>query len=107
MKKKIIIATMLAALVAVPVFAVTIDQAQSNDWFNQMFNNHKQMVKQAVDNGTISAEQAAQMDEHMQQMAPIMQKMMQNGGMMNSNMMGNRGMNQICSGLGSVNNNNK
>lgn len=105
MKKKILIAAMLAALAAVPVFAATADQAQSNDWFNQMFNNHKQMVQQAVDNGTITADQAAQMNEHMQQMAPVMQKMMQNGGMMNGGMMGNSGMNQICGGTG--NNNNK
>ncbi|WP_371366020.1 hypothetical protein SRRS_05550 [Sporomusa rhizae] len=106
MKKKILIAAMLAALAAVPVFAATADQAQSNDWFNQMFNNHKQMVQQAVDNGTITADQAAQMNEHMQQMAPVMQKMMQNGGMMNGGMMGNSGMNQTC-GTGNVNNNNK
>jgi len=37
MKKKIIIFTMLAALMAVPVFAATTDQTQTqNDWFNQM-----------------------------------------------------------------------
>lgn len=107
MKKKIIIATMLAALVAVPVFAATTDQTQSNDWFNQMMTNHKQMVKQAIDNGTITVEQASQMDEHMQEMAPVMQKMMQNGGMMNNNMMGNSGINQTCSGTRNVNNNNK
>lgn len=91
MKKKIMIAAMLAALVAVPVFAASTEEAQSqSDWFNQMFNSHKQMVQQAVDNGTMTAEQAAQMNDHMQQMAPIMQRMMQNGGMMmNANMMGN------------------
>lgn len=102
MKKKIVIATMLAALAAVPVFAATTDQAQpQNDWFNQMFNNHQQMVQQAVDNGTMTIDQAAQMNQHMQQMAPVMQQMMQNGGMMNGNMMGNGGM------MGSFNNNNK
>ncbi len=42
----------------------------------------KQMVQQAVDNGTMTADQAAQMNEHMQQMAPVMQQMMQGGGMM-------------------------
>ena len=86
MKKKIIIATMLAALAAVPVFAATIGQDQPQ---NEMFNNHKKMVQQAVDNGTMTADQATKMDEHMQQMAPVMEKMMQNGGMMNGNMMGN------------------
>jgi Spy/CpxP family protein refolding chaperone len=92
MRKKILIATMLAGLAAVPVFAATSDQAQSqNDWFNQMFNNHKLMVQQAVDNGTITADQATQMNEHMQQMAPVMQQMMQNGGMMNGNFAGGCG----------------
>ena len=86
MKKKMIIATMLAALAAVPVFAATTDQTQPQ---NEMFNNHKKMVQQAVDNGTMTADQASKMDEHMQQMAPVMEKMMQNGGMMNGNMMGN------------------
>lgn len=93
MKKKIMIMMMLAALAAVPVFAETVDQNQTqNDWFNKMFTNHQQMVQQAVDNGTITADQAGQMNEHMQQMAPVMQKMMQNGGMMNGNMMKNGGM---------------
>lgn len=86
MKKKIIIATMLAALAAVPVFAATTDQDQPQ---NEMFNNHKKMVQQAVDNGTMTVDQATKMNEHMQQMAPVMEKMMQNGGMMNGNMMGN------------------
>jgi uncharacterized membrane protein YeiB len=96
MKKKIIIFTMLAALMAVPVFAATTDQTQTqNDWFNQMSQNHQQMMQQAVDNGTITTEQATQMNEHMQQMAPVMQKMMQNGGMMNG-MMQNGGTMGIC-----------
>lgn len=89
MKKKITIILMLAALVAVPVFAATVDQNQApNDWFTNMLANHQQMVQQAVDNGTITADQAANMNEHMQQMAPVMQKMMQNGGMMNGSMTG-------------------
>lgn len=93
MKKKIIIATMLAALTAVPVFAAVTDQAQpQNEMPGQMFSNHQKMVQQAVDNGTITVDQAAQMNENMQQMAPVMEKMMQNGGMMNGNMMKNCGM---------------
>ena len=106
MKKKIIIATMLAALAGVPVFAAATDQAQpQNDMSNQMFNNHQQMVQQAVDNGTVTADQATQMNEHMQQMAPVMGKMMQNGGMMNGNMMGNGNMMQKVGMRGNVNNN--
>jgi len=96
MKKKIVIFTMLAALMAVPVFAATSDQTQmQNDWFNQMSQNHQQMMQQAVDNGTITTDEAAQMNEHMQQMAPVMQKMMQNGGMMNG-MMQNGGATGNC-----------
>jgi len=106
MKNKIIIATMLAALAAVPVFAATTDQAQpQNEMFNQMFSNHQQMVQQAVDNGTMTADQAAQINEHMQQMAPAMQNMMKNGGMMNADMMGNGKMMQNGSRMGNVNNN--
>jgi hypothetical protein len=95
MKKKIIVFGILAALMAVPVFAATNDQDQ-NESANQMFSNHKQMVKQAVDNGTITAEQAAQMDEHMNQMAPIMQKMMQDGHRENGKMMRGGDGNHPC-----------
>jgi len=106
MKKKIIIATMLAALAAVPVFAAVTDQAQpQNEMSSQMFNNHQQMVQQAVDNGTMTADQATQVNEHMQQMAPVMEKMMQNGGMMNGNIMGNGNMMQKVGMMGNANSN--
>jgi hypothetical protein len=100
---------MLAVLAAVPVFAATTDQTQpQKDCFNQMSNYHQQMVQQAVDNGTMTTDQAAQMNQYMQQMAPVMQQMMQNGGMMSgSNMMGNDGMMQNSGMMGNVNNNNK
>lgn len=82
MKKKIMIAMLLTALMAVPVFAATSDQNQTqNDWFNQMSQNHQKMVQQAVDNGTITTDQAVRMNEHMQQM-------MQNGTMMQNGSMG-------------------
>lgn len=91
MNKKIMFLTMVAVLAAVPVFAAVEQNQPQNDWMNQMMDNHKQMAQQAVDNGTMTADQAVQMNEHMTQMAPIMQQMMQNGGMMhgNGNMMGN------------------
>jgi len=96
MKKKIAIFMMLAALVAVPVFAATIDQNPTqNDRFNQISQNHQQMMQQAVSSGTITSEEAAQVNDHMQQMAPIMQKVMKNGGMMNG-MMQNSGMSGNC-----------
>ena len=86
MKKKILIVTALAIISAVPVFAEALDQVQpQNDWLNQMTNHHTQMVQQAVDNGVMTAEQASQMNDHMQQMAPVMQQMMQNGRMMHGN----------------------
>ena len=97
MKKKIIVFSILAALMAVPVFAATNDQDQEqNKNVNQMFSNHQRMVKQAVENGTITAEQAAQMDEHMNQMAPIMQKMMQDGHRGNGKMMHGGDGNHPC-----------
>ena len=100
MKKKIVIFMMLAALMSVPVFAATTDQTQAqNDWSNQMSQNHQQMMQQAVDSGTITTDEAAQMNEHMQQMAPVMQKVMKNGGMMNGNM-------QNGGTMGNCNNNN-
>ena len=86
MKKKIFIFMMLAALIAVPVFAATIDQNQGqNVWFNHMSQNHQQMMQQAVDSGTITTDEAAKVNDHMQQIAPIMQKVMKNGSMMNGN----------------------
>ena len=97
MKKKIIVFSVLAAFMAVPVFAATSDQDQAQtQCFNQMGSNHNQMVKQAVENGTITAEQAAQMDEHMKQMAPIMQKMMQDGHRENGKMMRGGDGNHPC-----------
>ena len=93
MKKKIVIATMLAALTAVPVFAATVDQVQpQNDWFNQMMGNHRQMMQSAIDNGMMTTDQVTRMNEYMQQMMGN-SGMMHNGGMMgNSGMMHNGGM---------------
>ena len=100
MKKKIVIFMMLAALVAVPVFAATTEQNSApNEWFNQMSQNHQQMMQQAVDSGTITTDEAAQVNDHMQQMAPIMQKVMRNRGMMNGNV-------QNGGTMGNCNNNN-
>jgi len=100
MKKKAVIFTMLAVLMAVPVFAAVTDQAQAqNEGTNQIFQKHQTMMQQAVDNGTITTEEAAHMNKNMQEMAPVMQKMMQNGPMMN-------GMMQNSSMMGNCNNNN-
>lgn len=99
MKKKIIIAAILALVVAVPVFAANVQNADSNDWFNQMFNRHQQMVQRNVDNGTITAEEAAQLNEHMRQDAPIMRKMMDKNGMRGNGMMGRGMMNNGQNGM--------
>ena len=108
MKKKIIVFSVLAAFMAVPVFAATSNQDQAQtQCFNQMESNHNQMVKQAVENGTITAEQAAQMDEHMKQMAPIMQKMMHDGHRGNGKMMHEGDDNHPCWTQGNGTNNNK
>lgn len=93
MKKKIIIAAILALVVAVPVFAATAQNTDANDWFNQMFNRHQQMVQRNVDNGTITSEEAAQLNDHMRQDAPIMRKMMEKNGMRGNGMMGKGMMN--------------
>jgi Spy/CpxP family protein refolding chaperone len=93
MKRKVMMAMMLAALTAVPVFAATTDQDQvSNEGYNQMFNNHKQMIQQVVDSGSMTAAQAVQMNDHMQQM-------MQSNDKMNSNMSDN------CGRMGNSNSN--
>ena len=96
MNKKIMIVTIIAALMAVPVFAATTDQNQmDNDKGQPMAKQHQQMIQQAVDNGKITADEAVQMNEHMAQMAPIMDKMMQNGEMMKG-MMNNSNMMEKC-----------
>lgn len=78
MKKKIFIAAMLAMVTAVPVFAAGTTESQSPT----MSTHHQQMTQQAIDSGKITADQAAQMNEHMKEMEPVMQQMMQNGSMM-------------------------
>jgi len=99
MKKKVAIFMMLVALVAVPVFAATTDQNQAeNECSNQMPRN-QQMMQQAVDSGTITADEAAVVKDHMQQIAPIMEKVMKKDGMMN-------GMMQNGSTSGNCNNSN-
>lgn len=76
MKKKVLLVLALAALTAIPAFAAATGDNQTD---NQMFNHHQQMVQQAVKDGRITADEAATMDEHMKDVAPIMQKVMQNG----------------------------
>ncbi|MBU2699943.1 Spy/CpxP family protein refolding chaperone [Sporomusaceae bacterium BoRhaA] len=94
MKRKVIMAVILAALTAVPVFAATANQNQvQNEGYNQMFNNHKQMIQQAVDNGSMTVDQAAQMNEHMQKM------------IQSSNMMNNSSMPDNCGPIGKANSN--
>jgi len=93
MKKKIIITAVLALVVAVPVFAAAAQNSDTSDWFNQMFNRHQQMVQRNVDNGTITADEAAQLNDHMRQDAPIMRKMMEKNGMRGNGMMGKGMMN--------------
>lgn len=81
MKKKIIIAAILAMVVAVPVFAAAAVTGDQNAWFSQMLSRHERMIQSNVDNGTITAEEAAQLNEHFRQDAPIMRKIMEKNGM--------------------------
>lgn len=107
MKKKMLIITVLAALIAVPVFAATTDQANQRNLCGPMNGNHQQMIQQAVNDGTITSDEAATLNESMQKVAPIMQKimkknndMMGNGMMKHNGMMQNGGMMQNCNNIG-------
>ncbi len=93
MKKKFIIVGLLAAVTALPIFAIANAESNTqNDWYNQMAQRHQQRIQQFVDNGVITADEAKQLDEHMRAVAPIMQKIYQNGGRMGPGMMGRQGM---------------
>jgi len=106
MKKKMLIITVLAALIAVPVFAATTEQVNPQNQCGPLNGNHQQMIQQAVNDGTITSDEAATLNESMQKVAPIMQKMMKNGGMMgngmmkHNDMMQNGGMMQNCNNNG-------
>jgi Tfp pilus assembly protein FimT len=108
MKKKMLIITVLAALIAVPVFAATTDQVNLQNQCDPINGNHQQMIQQAVNDGTITSNEAATLNESMQKVAPIMQKIMRNGGMMgngngmmrHNGMMQNSGMMQNCNNNG-------
>ena len=82
MKKKMLIITALAALIAVPVFAAANDQAKEQ--CGPVNGNHQQMIQQAVKDGTISSNEAATLNESMEKVAPIMEKIRKNHGMMQS-----------------------
>ncbi|EIW20158.1 hypothetical protein SAMN04515679_1110 [Pelosinus fermentans] len=82
MKKKMLIITALAALIAVPVFAAANDQAKEQ--CGPANGNHQQMIQQAVTDGTISSNEAATLNESMEKVAPIMEKIRKNRGMMQS-----------------------
>lgn len=105
MKKKMLIITALAALIAVPVFAANTDQANQQNQCGPMNGNHQQMIQQAVNDGTISSNEAATLNESMQKAAPIMQKIMKNGGMMGNGMMQNQN-NDMMKSCGTMQNSN-
>ena len=89
MKKKILLMVALAALIAIPVFAATESVNPMNEHHSQMMTHHQQMIEQAVADGTITSEEAATLKDSMDKIAPIMQKIMQKGGMMGNGMMKN------------------
>ena len=73
MIKKVLLATMLAVLFAVPVFAATNSQDQTSlpDACNQMHDgNHQQMMQ---NNGTIAADQHTKMHGQMKNRPGMMQ----------------------------------
>lgn len=82
----------LAVLVPAAFAAVSGDQA-APDWFNRMFDSHKQWVDQAVESGQLTPEQGKAWSQHFDQMKAFHQQngygcpgagggMMGNGGMM-------------------------
>lgn len=92
MNKRMIMAALLAALIVLPTFAFAAAEGNTQqDGFDRMLQRHEQCIQQFVDNGVITADEARQLDEHMQAVAPIMRKIYQNGGM-GPGMMGGRGM---------------
>ncbi|EAX47413.1 hypothetical protein TcarDRAFT_1431 [Thermosinus carboxydivorans Nor1] len=104
--KKWIVAVAAVAVMVVSAAFVYAQEAQpappAGPMMNvdQMLEFHKQMLDQAVKNGSITAEQAKFMNEHMTQMAPMMQQMMTG---MGSGMMGGNAVN--CPGLAASGNN--
>lgn len=87
MKKKILLLTVVAALLAVPVFAAVTSPVNRDEQCGPFNGGHQQMIGQAVKDGTISGEEAAVLKESMEKTAPIMQKMMKSQGMTNNEMM--------------------
>lgn len=72
MKKRYVVMALvgvlaLAILVPSAFAAVTGNQA-NEDWFNRMFDYHKQWVNQAVDSGQLTPEQGRVWSQHFDQM---------------------------------------
>lgn len=103
MKRKITagIATLALAALMVPAAFAATDKIQDNatnnvnsknqQFYNQMFDQHKTWLDQAVKDGQVTEEQAKTWNQHFDQMKDFHSKNgmgpMMNGGMMN--MMGN------------------
>ncbi|ABO50545.1 conserved hypothetical protein [Desulforamulus reducens MI-1] len=69
--KKVLGMVVLLAMVAmfvVPAFADEATDNQAQAWFNQMFQNKKAWVDQAVKDGRLTTEQGKLYNEHFDQM---------------------------------------
>lgn len=78
MKKRYVVLALvgilaLAVLAPAAFAAVSGDQA-APDWFNRMFDFHKQWVDQAVQNGRITPEQGQVWNRHFDQMRSFHQQ---------------------------------
>lgn len=117
MKRKIMlgIATLALGALMVPAAFAAVDKNQDNaantvnndknqQFFNQMFDQHKTWLDQAVKDGNITEDQAKNLNQHFDQMKDFHSKNgmgpMMNGDMMN--MMGGQGgmMNMMGNGSG-------
>jgi hypothetical protein len=71
MRKNVVMAVVgvLALAILVPsAFAAVTGNQGDVDWFNRMFDYHKQWVNQSVENGQITPEQGKAWNQHFDQM---------------------------------------
>lgn len=89
----------LAILVPSAFAAVTGNQGNA-DWFNRMFDSHKQWVNQAVDNGQITPEQGQAWSLHFDQMKEFHAQNGYSCPGFGGGMMGNGGYGGMMGGFG-------
>ncbi len=64
----VVIAVLALAILIPSAFAAVAGNPGGEDWFNRMFDYHKQWVNQAVESGQITQEQGKAWSQHFDQM---------------------------------------